>query len=335
MRSKALATLRCGLVLWPRMHRVSTLSLLLSLALGCAPSSDDDVMEPFEQPGLDDPTAREWVKAGNWYPEDHLELDLAVEELMAEVEAEPRRAIAILPPHASLRYSGPTGKEVWARVEIPDTVFILAPDHWGDGERAAIWTEGPWLVPGHAVELEQNLLAKTQSALPDLVSDRVAFSHHETEMLLPWLTTINPDVKIVPIAIFDNEHNEFPDFDVERIEQWGIAVAELLRAEQDAGREVLLIGTTDLVHHETLEVADEHDAVMMDLIVDLDVQGLYDYVTDNEVTICGEIPVSIMMVVLRELGVDRMELLERGNSFHVQMDDTDIIGYPAAAAWAD
>jgi len=34
------------------------------------------------------------------------------------------------------------------------------------------------------------------------------------------------------------------------------------------------------------------------------------------------------------LGHTDMELLRRGNSFHVQMDDSDIIGYPAAAAWA-
>lgn len=315
------------------MRRLPPLALLLTLPCACAEPEEEP--EPFVQPGLDDPTAREWVKGGSWYPEDHLALDLRIEELMAEVDAEPRRAVAILPPHASLGYSGPTAKEVFARVEVPDTVFILAPDHWGDGEPAAIWTDGPWLVPGHAVEIDRELLAKTQQALPDLVPDRVAFSHHETEMMLPWLTTLHPDVKIVPIAIFDNEHQEYPEFDVERIEQWGVAVADLLRAERGAGRDVLLIGTTDLVHHETLEVSEEQDGRMMELIVELDVQGLYDYVTDNEVTVCGEIPVSIMMVALRELGVQRMELLELGSSFHVRMDDTDVIGYPAAAAWAD
>ncbi len=324
------------------MRRAAALALLC-LPLACQASdvadsadegSNDD--SDFEQPGLDDPTAREWQKAGVWYPEDHLEIDAAVEELIAEVEgAEPRRATAILPPHASLRYSGPTGKEVWSRVEIPETVLILAPDHWGDGEDAAVWTEGPWLIPGHAVPIERDLLGRVQEALPDLVSDRVAFSHHETEMLLPWLTTLRPDVKIVPIAIFDNEHNEYRDFDVPRIEEWGLAIADLLRDEAAAGREVLLIGTTDLVHHETLVLAEEHDTEMMRLITELDVQGLYDYVVDNEVTVCGEIPVSIMMVALRELGHTSMELLERGNSFHVTMDDQDIIGYPAAAAWAD
>lgn len=316
-------------------------ALALPLCIACQSASSDDPMddgaaEPFEQPGLDDPTAREWQKAGVWYPEDHLEIDTAVTELIAEVDgATPRRATAILPPHASLRYSGPTGKEVWSRVAIPDTILILAPNHWREGEEAAVWTEGPWLIPGHAVEIDRDLLGRVTEALPDLVSDRDAFGHHETEMLLPWITTLNPDAKIVPISLFDNEHNEFPDFDLPRIQAWGEAVAELIRSEEAAGREVLLIGTTDLVHHETLVLSDEQDAAMMDFIVALDVDGLYDYVIDNAVSVCGEIPVSIMMVALRELGHERMELLQRGNSFHVLMDDSDIIGYPAAAAWAE
>jgi AmmeMemoRadiSam system protein B len=325
------------------MRAAFTLCLVLA-ATACAPADDSAASEDteaagddaaFEQPGLDDDTARMWTKAGVWYPEDHVELDEAVAALIAEaeVDAEPRAAIAILPPHASLRYSGPTGKEVWSRVAVPDTVLILAPHHWNDGERAAIWTEGPWLVPGHALEIDRDLLARVQEALPELVPDRVAFERHETEMLLPWLQYLRPDVKIVPIAFFDNEHNAFPDFDVERIEAFGLAVAEILRAEADAGREVLLIGTTDLVHHESLALSDEQDSRMMELFAALDVQGLHDYVTTEDVSVCGEIPVAIMMVALRELGVAGMEILARGNSMHVNDDDTDVIGYPAAAAW--
>jgi AmmeMemoRadiSam system protein B len=142
-------------------------------------------------------------------------------------------------------------------------------------------------------------------------------------------------VTIVPVAIYDNEHQDFPDFDIARIEAWGGAVADILRAEAEAGRDVLLIGTTDLVHHETLALSDEQDAMLMDLIVALDVQGLHDYVTSESVSICGEIPVAIMMVALRELGLSGMELITRGNSLHVNEDESDVIGYPAAAAWRE
>ena len=59
--------------------------------------------------------------------------------------------------------------------------------------------------------------------------------------------------------------------------------------------------------------------------MDCCVEGLHSYVTHNGVTVRGEIPVSIMMGAVRELAHD---------SFHVQMDDSDILGCPASA-WRD
>ena len=306
------------------------LPLLVPL-LACAPPED----EPFEQPGLDDPSAREWEKAGGWYPEDHRELDADVEALLADVDAEPRPAAAVLTPHASLTYSGPTAAEAFARVEIPDTVLMLAPDHWGDGKPTSVWTEGPWLVPGHAIEIDQDLLAAVQQSLPDLESDRVAFSHHESEMQLPFLQYLHPDVTIVPIAIYDNSRNDFASFDVERIEQWGTAIADLVRAEEAAGRDVLILATTDLVHHETAEVSATNDTLLMEHISALDVQSLYDFVLADSVTICGEIPTAIMMAALLDLGYTQMSFSTRGDSLHANEDDTDVIGYPAAVAWKD
>ena len=310
--------------------RVAMLGGLLLGIAACDPGDD------FVQPGQDDPTARPWARAGAWYPEGRHALDDAVADLLDEIDAgEPRPAVAVVPPHASLRYSGPTAAEVWARVQVPDTVLILAPDHWGDGEPAAIWTEGPWLIPGHAIEIDDGLVERVRTALPELQPDRAAFAHHETELLLPWLQYLRPDVRIVPIALFDNENHEFPGWSVERIETWGEALATVLSAEADAGREVLLVGTTDLVHHVPLSVSQTHDAAVMDFVTRLDVAGLHGYVSDEEVTVCGEIPIAIMMATLAALGHDSMELLALGNSLHQNPDESDVIGYPAAALFAD
>lgn len=306
--------------------RALLLGTLVAGGLGCEPGDD------FDQPGADDPTARPWAKAGAWYPATPGALDDAVAELLDEVDVgAPRPAVAALPPHAGLRYSGPTAAEVWARVELPDTVLILAPDHFGDGEPAAIWTDGPWLVPGHAIEIDYALAQRVQEALPQLRPDRDAFAHHETELILPWLQYLRPEVRIVPIALFDNENHEFPDWSRSKIEAWGEALAQVLEDEAAAGRRVLLVGTTDLVHHVPLSVSEVHDAAVMDFVTQLDVAGLFDYVRDEEVTICGEIPTAIMMATLAAMGHDSMELLALGNSLHVDPDETDVIGYPAAA----
>jgi hypothetical protein len=307
--------------------RLSWIAVVAALVPACG--SD----EPFVQPGLDDPTARPWAMAGSWYPEDPGELDDAVDDLLGAIDGEPRPALAILTPHAGLKSSGPTAAEIFARTELPDRIIVLAPDHYGDGARAAIWTDGPWLIPGHAIAIDDELVGELRDALPDLEPDRVAFEHHEEEMQLPFLQLLRPEATIAAIALFDNSRNHFEAFDVERITAWGDALAGVLRGHAEAGESVLLLTTTDLSHHQTLEVSDQQDGQLLSYVEALDVEGLHDHVTAEQITICGEIPTAIMMATLRALGRDSMEIVARGNNYHNTGDDTDVVGYPAAAAW--
>ncbi len=305
----------------------ATALVVVTAVLGC------DAGEPFVQPGADDPTARQMEKAGSWYAADHDDLDDAIMEMLDEVAADGvRPALAILTPHASLGYSGPTAAEVYARVELPDRIIVLAPDHWGDGAPTAVWTDGPWLVPGHAIAIDDALVAELQAALPDLQPDRVAFENHEEEMQLPFLQLLHPEVRLAPIAITDNEHRHFENFDLSRIDEWGTAIAGIIEAHAAAGEHVMLLATTDLVHHVPLTQADEEDGYVLDRVAAGDIEGLYDYVRDREVTTCGEVPTAIMMSVVTKLG-GSIEILANDNSLHANPDETDVIGYPAAAAW--
>lgn len=300
----------------------------LAVLAACASEGDPP------QPGADDPTARPWAVAGSWYPEDPDDLDDAVEELLAEVDAgEARPALAILTPHAGLQSSGPTAAKVYGRVRLPERIILLSPDHWGDGEPLALWTDGPWLVPGHAIAIDRQLTDELAEALPELVSDRVAFENHEEEMQLPFLQWLRPEARIAAIALHDNSRRHFAGFDVDRINAWGEALAGILSAHAEAGDEVLLLTTTDLTHRETLEVGDQLDGQLLARIGELDVEGLHELVTGDRISMCGEIPTAIMMATLRALGSDSIEIIARGNNVHQSGDTSDVVGYPAAAAW--
>ncbi len=286
------------------------------------------------QPGAEDPTARHFTKAGSWYATDPDTLDKQVADLVDSVDvAEVREAIAVLTPHAGLSASGPTAVQAFARVEIPARVIILAPDHWGDGAPAAIWAGGPWLVPGHAIAVDHALVDEIRAALPELVEDTAPFAHHEAEMQLPFLQYLRPDVEIAVVAVTDNSRHDFEGFDPARVGAWGHALAEVLRSHQTAGDPVLLLATTDLVHHETLELANSQGRALLEHVSALNVEGLHAFVTGDRVTICGEIVTAIMMATVRELGGDSIEVLAQGDSLHVIDDPNDVIGYPAAAAW--
>lgn len=287
------------------------------------------------QPGLDDPTARPWTRAGEWYPEDPAALDSKVQELVDEVGdvGPPRQARAILTPHAAINYSGPVAAEAWARIAPPDTVVVLAPNHFDDGVDEAIWTEGPWLVPGHALAIDNALTARIQELDPALVSDRDAFSHHEVEMNLPFLQWANPELEMVVIGFRDNQDWDFRGFGLDRIQAAGEAIATAVAEREADGENVLLLITTDLTHYESLISAQRKDPVMMDHITALDVEGLYEAVTDEGLTICGEVPTTVGMVALEALGIDRFDESFLGSSYTLAQDPSFVIGYPAGVVY--
>ena len=103
-------------------------------------------------------------------------------------------------------------------------------------------------------------------------------------------------------------------------------------AEAD-GEEVLLLMTTDLVHYVSLEQAEEEDPILMDHITALDVEGLYEAVQEQGLSICGEVPTAIGMEALRALGYSRFDFSKRTTSYDVSGDETRVVGYPAGAVW--
>ena len=303
--------------------------MLTLLLLACTGGPKDTGLG-FDQPGIDDPTARTWNRAGSWYPLDPDELDAEIAALLGDVNAgAPARAASVMTPHARLVSSGTIAAEVYARIEVPDTVLMLVPNHSNNGEALALWTEGPWLVPGHALEVDAELTEALQAALPDLVPDRVAFENHPAEMQLPFIQYLNPEAKVAVIAVRDTPSTHFPEFDVARIEAFGVAISEVLATRDD----VLLLSSSDLTHYESVETAEAEDAQLLSHINSLDMEGLHSYVTTDEITIGGEVVAGMMMSALAEMGREMTDFSVRGDSFHVKQDPEAVVGYGGVIAW--
>lgn len=287
-----------------------------------------------------DDSVRPPYRAGKDYPGERVELDQTVTKLLQEAgDFEARKAFAIVTPHAGFAFSGHVQATAFARIEMPDTVIMITPKHHGEGESPAFWDDGPFIIPGHAVELRKDLIERFQELAPEEAPhDPEAFLHtrnHPLENQLPWITTMNPDAKIVPFAIYDNSARDFVGWDPERVEQWGKALADLIRELEEEGEEVLVVTSTDLVHRIPLADSDIRDAKLMEHIVNLDVQGLYDYTVESEVSICGEIPVAVTMAAAVELGYTKTELTLRDTSFHKQQNPDSVVGYGSAIFWPE
>lgn len=323
-----------------RTDRLRWMTALTMIIAACSGGDQAETPPDTSLAYADDPTVRSPFRAGKDYPGDAVALDERVTELLAAVgDVERRRAFAIVTPHAGFAYSGHVAAAAYARVEMPDTVVLVTPKHHGEGESPAFWNDGPFIIPGHALEIRDDLVERFMELAPeDAVVDRAAFEespNHPLENQLPFITTMNPSAKIVPFAVYDNSQRDFTDWDVERVSAWGLALAELVRELEADGEDVLVVASTDLVHRIPRVDAEVQDAKLMELIVDLDVPGLYDYVVNDGVTICGEIPVAVTMAAALELGYTRTELVELDNSFHRQQDPESVVGYGSAIFWPE
>src|SRR2546422_5148165 len=89
--------------------------------------------------------------SGRFYPGTQRELERAVRELLAAVaDARPGPARAALAPHAGYVYSGLTAAHVFARLDVPPVVVILAPNHTGVCRArggASLWEAGAVRTP--------------------------------------------------------------------------------------------------------------------------------------------------------------------------------------------
>ncbi|MEM4015339.1 MAG: AmmeMemoRadiSam system protein B, partial [Thermofilum sp.] len=61
----------------------------------------------------------------------------------------------------------------------------------------------------------------------------------------------------------------------------------------------------------------------------LDVQGLYDVVIEEDISMCGYGPVMVLMKVAQELGYTEVRLLKYADSGDVTGDKSEVVAYAA------
>src|SRR3954470_15303084 len=100
--------------------------------------------------------------AGLFYPSQPAALLATVHELLAAPQAVAEPAIGVLVPHGGYQYSGRTAGRVFARVEVPRCVIIVAPNHTGVGSArhaGSAFAVGAFRMPMADVPVEETLAA--------------------------------------------------------------------------------------------------------------------------------------------------------------------------------
>src|ERR1700726_3714826 len=91
---------------------------------------------------------------------------------------------------------------VYSRLKTPDRCVILCPNHTGKGRPLAIMASTTWQTPLGEVAADADMGARLLRRFPALQEDSAAHrAEHAIEVQLPFLQTLRPELKIVPIAI--------------------------------------------------------------------------------------------------------------------------------------
>ena len=226
-------------------------------------------------------------------------------------EGGPRRIRGMVSPHAGLMYSGPVAAHGFAALVedgFPDVFVILGPNHHGVGSGVAITTHD-FETPLGIMKNDKDLALAIRKGIVE--ESILAHRHeHSIEVQVPFIQYFSNDKPFVPMSMMMQDHKS------------AVQVGQTLR-EALAGRDAVIIASTDFSHYVSPEQAKEQDMMAIDQILALNPKGLYDTVRKNRITMCGFGPV---MAMLEAVQGSEAKLLKYANSGDVR-PMSEVVGY--------
>jgi MEMO1 family protein len=187
---------------------------------------------------------RQPAVAGRFYP---AEREALVREVEAHIDRNAKKSpvVGIVAPHAGFMYSGDVAGAVYSRIEIPDTVILMGPNHTGQGEEVAVMTEGTWSMPMGDIsidrEMENAICEETSLAKQDSSAHRF---EHSLETQLPFLQYFKKEFQIVPICLRQM-----------KVSTCKVLSEGIVRAVTRLDKPVLLVASSDMTHYESHDQA--------------------------------------------------------------------------------
>lgn len=261
---------------------------------------------------------RDPIVVGRFYQSDSAQLisflqnNLQVEEHEADCGK-----VALVVPHAPYRQCGFVMAQGYGYVRHFEVAVILCPNHSGLGQRASVAQYERWRCPIGRLDLDEALSFELVRESRLLKFDNVAHEEeHAIEVQIPILCHINPRIRIVPICL---KMLSLPD-----CEEIARALASAISRER---RRVIIIATSDLSHGEPFLVALKNDRLVIERVLHLDHQGLYQAVLEHNISMCGLVPVVICVAASKLLGAARAYLLAYSTTAETNNDRSSVVGF--------
>ncbi|MCM8766889.1 MAG: MEMO1 family protein, partial [Candidatus Omnitrophica bacterium] len=260
---------------------------------------------------------REPVVSGYFYPSGKAHL-LRMLETFIDRNLPKEKVISAICPHAGYIYSGKTAGLTYSKIEIPQTIIILGPNHTGYGEPYSVSDHDKWLTPLGEVEVDKELVEKLVKKSRYLQKDEIAhIREHSIEVQIPFIQFLKKQFKIVPITLMGYVDNP----------AWyeiGEIIAEVIKEEK---KDFLIIASSDMTHYEPKKIAEEKDNYVIEAICSLDEDQVIKRIEEKDVSMCGYSGVIVSIVASKILGAKEGELVYYTTSAETSKDYSQVVGY--------
>ncbi len=280
-----------------------------------SPTDFTNVPSPAAGPA-DRPTAF----AGSFYPGDESELKRLVSSLVSS-DASKSNCPAVMVPHAGYVYSGSIAGETLSAVEIPKRVIVIGPKHTRNGVNWAVAPHRNWLIPGGAVESDQELAKQLVDAIPGLQLDAAAHANeHAIEVELPLINALAPDASVVGVVMGTGTFEQACEF--------ATGLAGVIRKMDEPP---LLVISSDMNHYGEDDENRRLDALALDAMQSMDTEKLFTTCREHNISMCGLLPAIVVMETTKQLGqLASVSRLGYATSADASGDKSRVVGYAGA-----
>ncbi len=263
--------------------------------------------------------------AGQFYPADKNKLQNDIDKYLNN--ARPPRIkgelVALITPHAGYIYSAGTAAYAFKLLEGKkiDTVILVGGSHITNSGVASIYDQGFFRTPLGDAEIDSELARKILCYSPELDNNtQPHVREHCLEVEVPFLQTVVPEAKIVPIII------KRPTF-----ENAKLVAQAIVWAMNSTEKSVLLVGSTDMSHYFPRETAAIMDRLAIKDIENMNSAQLYQDLLQRKTQLCGQAAVIATMLVARSVGAENVTELHYSDSGDASRDTKSVVGYVAMA----
>ncbi len=274
---------------------------------------------------------RKSVVAGSFYESDPEKLKQQIKECFLSKfgpgklpeEQTKGRIKAVIVPHAGYYFSGGCAAHAYKKItesKSPDTFILIGPNHrsYGSGLSFVDW-ETPLGIVKTNKELVTELTEKTSLNVDKNCHEK----EHSLEVQLPFLQFLGMKKEIVAISLGQ---------DINLI-QLGNELFEALK-----NKNVVYIISSDFTHYgfnygyvpftdNVKENLNKLDKKAIDLILNFDIEGFKEYLDKTKITICGAVPILVLLTIMNNYKEKTSELLKYYTSTDVLGDYRNSVSY--------